>query len=117
MSKQHPGFNPTAMSFAYLRRGELPLDGSSFYCDAGLSRDDFEIAHAAQLLSRSAPERFQNRQSGETGRKSKVLMHVLPDPRPDFAPPNRKLFEEDWFVRRRAERNQSHRAKAHIRRR
>lgn len=117
MNGQYLRFNPTAMSFAYLRRGELPSDGSSFYRDAGLSRDEFEIARAAQLLPRGLPERFHDRQSGETGRKPKVMAHVLPDPRPDFAAPNRKLFEEDWFARRKTSQHALQPARAHIRRR
>ena len=108
-----PKFNPTALSFAYLRRGELPSITPGFYRDAGLSRDEFEIARAAQIVSHPTPERFRHIEDGD-GRRPKTFRHVLPDPRPSFAPPSRKLFEEDWFRQRR---RQTRTAPQHIRKR
>lgn len=96
----HPKFNPTALSFAYLRRGELPSVTPGFYRDAGLSRDDFQSARAGQEPPRAKPARFEEMGQGDD-RSPRTLKHTLPDPRPSFAPPSRKLFEEDWFRKKR----------------
>ena len=107
-------FNDTAMSFAYLRRGELPSDASDFYRDAGMTKEEFEVARAAQIVSEQVPARFQN-MDGDGGRKAKTFRHELPQPRPDFAPPDRRLYEEDWFQksRRQKHRDQPAHGKAH----
>ena len=99
-----PKFNPTALSFAYLRRSELPSVTPGFYRDAGLSRDEFEVARAAQISPRETPERFRNIEDSG-GRRPKTMQHVLPDPRPTFAPPSRKLYQEDWFRKKRNPEN------------
>tara|TARA_R110000851_G_scaffold162265_2_gene305962 strand:- start:985 stop:1335 length:351 start_codon:yes stop_codon:yes gene_type:complete len=99
-------FNPTALSYAYLNRGDLPSEPTGFYRDAGLSREEFEIARAAQIRPDQTPERFRHiEESG--GRRAKTLQHVLPDPHPDFAPPNRRLYEEDWFQKNRRREDRS----------
>lgn len=83
-------------SYAYQKRGDLPSEPSGFYRDAGLSKQEFEIARAAQIIPLQTPERFQHIE-GSGGRKARTFRHELPQPSPDFAPPNRSLYEKEWF--------------------
>ena len=107
-------------SYAYAKRGELPSEPSDFYRDAGMSKSEFEVARAAQIAPKQVPARFQN-MGGEGGRRVKAFRHELPQPRPDFAPPDRRLYEDDWFQksRRQKHRDQPNQSKAqsHIRKR
>lgn len=107
-------FNPTAMSYAYLRRAELPSQEGEFYRDAGLSKEQFEAARTAQTPERKSPEPSKVRQE-DSGRKARNFNHVLPDPRPDFAPPNRRLFDEEWERWKRDERSREQPAQSQIR--
>lgn len=97
-------------SYAYQKRGELPSQTSDFYSDAGLSREEFEISRAAQIVPDTTPARFANR-DGSGGGMAKTYRHELPDPRPNFAPPNRRLYEEDWFQKIRCPQNKAQPAK------
>ena len=105
-----PKFNHSALSFAYLRRGELPSIMPVFCRDAGLSGHEFESARAAQIISHETPERFRDIEYSDE-HKPKTMRHVLPAPCPSFAPPSRKLFEEDWFRKKRNPENRLHLAK------
>lgn len=107
-------------SYAYAKRGDLPSESSDFYRNAGMSKAEFEVARAAQIVPDQIPARFQNRDS-DGGGKAKTFRHDLPQPRPDFAPPDRRLYEQDWFQKSRRQKqdvqtNQS-KARDHIRKR
>ncbi|WP_299971498.1 hypothetical protein [uncultured Roseobacter sp.] len=93
----------TSISYSYRMRGELPGNMGLFYRDAGKAREAFDAAR------RELPGRtFPKEQSPETARgggadtpKYRTPRHVLPDPHPNFALPNRKLREESWFQKLR----------------
>lgn len=103
---------PTSYSFQH--HGDLPSEHSDFYRDAGMSKAEFEVARSAQIVPDQVPVRFQN-MDGDGGRKARTFRHELPQPRPDFAPPDRRLYEEDWFQksRRQKHRDQPAHGKAH----
>ena len=107
-------------SYAYAKRGDLPSEASEFYRDAGLSKAEFEVARAAQIIPEKVPARFADR-DGSGGRKARTFRHELPQPRPDFAPPDRRLYEQDWFQKSRRQKQDvqpAHgKAQRHIRKR
>ncbi|MEO1193307.1 MAG: hypothetical protein AAFY02_16210 [Pseudomonadota bacterium] len=94
MSKN--GNKDARTSFAFQRRGDLP-GSSSFYRDSSEARDAFETARAAQIPPAQQPARADREAGGVAARRPRVSRFDLPAPRPSFAEPNRKRFEEDWF--------------------
>ncbi|WP_299971711.1 hypothetical protein [uncultured Roseobacter sp.] len=88
-----------SISYAYRMRGELPGNMGLFYRDAGLAREAFDAARR-ELPGQTFPSqhRPESAQADSAGRPTyRTPRHVLPDPHPSFALPNRKLQEESWF--------------------
>lgn len=87
-------------SYSFQHRGDLPSYDADFTRDAGKSRDDFEESHNVQ----PKPEEPQPDPVERDAWHVKVNLHDLPQPHPDFAPPNRTRFNAEWEEKRRAAR-------------
>ncbi|WP_299961522.1 hypothetical protein [uncultured Roseobacter sp.] len=97
MTEREPTF--TSISYSYRMRGELPANMGLFYQDAGLGREAFEAARR-DLPGKTFPKEITPdaaRADGSSKAHYRTPRHVLPDPHPSFAQPNRKLREESWF--------------------
>lgn len=87
-------------SYSFQNRGELPSHDAGFTRDAGKAKQTFETEHNAQ----PKPKDPQPDPSERDAWHVKVNLHELPQPHPDFAPPNRARFNADWEEKRRAAR-------------
>lgn len=87
-------------SYSFQHRGELPSYDAQFTRDAGLSREAFE-----ELRTGRTPEPRITPDASERDQwYVKLNLFDLPEPRPDFAPPNRARFNADWEEMRRLSR-------------
>lgn len=90
-------YNQTITSYSFEIRGDLPSHMGDFYRDADMSRADFETARAAQIV----PQDRQSPAQGQSSKGRRISGFDLPDPRPSFAPPDRKWREDGWFQKLR----------------
>ena len=87
-------------SYSFQHQSELPSYDAQFTRDAGLSREAFEA-----LRTGRTPEPRATRDPAERDQwHVKIIRFDLPEPRPDFAPPNRARFNADWEEMRRLSR-------------
>lgn len=89
---------PTSYSFQH--RGELPSYDGAFTRDAGLSRAAFEELRTRQPVPLELLRDHGERDAWHV----KINCFELPQPHPDFAPPNRARFNADWEEKRQLAR-------------